>query len=593
MAAEAAATAADKPFTPTVTSIDGQSLSWQRQQQQQQQQQDASSSRNNLGHHCSPVRVISFTDGEYIFGPFDERSREFEQFEFLSSKFAPRPASTCSPVNGSFGDTGPSDHQHDGEGRSGSNDEADDGAGSEDDQQKIATEQHHPDGASYGRWARFENGNISPTAQPPPTCEGPDSHEAKRLTRGDEIEEIFQQLNQTLKENVTRPEPAVSSDDQCQLVENVPVIESILDDLLTFSRRLDQDPGPGPGHETFGAPHGANRADAPLTEMNDDNLINLLADDGDNEGDTGARHNATDGDKSRNGCGPGASIERSPSLLDGEPNEKRSINNGEVDNQFHRVTLDNAPARQQEDIFTNVAIFNWNALDAYQQHGLFMIDPRFALADMRAMPPVAHDGGAGTMSSLPTVPEEPAEQLGSINDNSAQRAPPGVSISTTAAVNDPVKNDSAAPVTLDGINNSTIVTVNAEVGHRNAVPAATTANQPYHGDGGGCQPVSCDRNVNTCHNDRDHEAHDGSDKIVQMNQLLHFYDACHVRYPCVVSCTAAGTPHEHRTANMQEHDIRDGHVDVVDGSRMPVTTDRSQAEVEEGTPSVVRASSPC
>ncbi|XP_050094705.1 uncharacterized protein LOC126577262 isoform X2 [Anopheles aquasalis] len=573
----AAATAAepDKPFTPTGTSIDGQSLS----QQQPEDASSSSNSRNNFDHQCSPVRVISFTDGEYIFGPFDARSSEFEQFEFLSSKFAPR-ASTCSPVRRSFGDA----IGRDDDGEPGDHDNAD---GGDDDQRKIATEHHHdPDVVDYSRWARFENGNISPSppAPAPPSASDDTATTAKRLTRGDEIEEIFQQLNQTLKENVTRPEPETDSAGEHTSpslpVENVPVIESILDDLLTFSKQLDRGCDSHEEHET-GTGAAVNRADAPLTEINDDNLINLLADDGDNVGDTSTtttdpgRQDAVDVDKSRNGCGQ--------TLLDdgnvdedgdddGDENVKSSINNGAGGNQFHRASTavdangSMAGPAPQEDIFTNVAIFNWNALDAYQQHGLFMIDPRFALADMRAISPSLVSpltGVGGTMSSLPTVPEEPVEQLVGVND----------AIGSTV-----VKNDSAAPrqqrpVTVEGINNSSIVTVNAEpargVGQQN-VNAPTS----YH------ELANCDRKVNTCHHRGDDDGQlsepPPSDKIVQMNQVLHFYDACHVRYP-VVSCT------EHRAANVQEHDSRDGHGDV-DGSGMPVTTRRPQAEEEEGTP---------
>ncbi|ETN61088.1 hypothetical protein AND_007268 [Anopheles darlingi] len=489
--------AAEECFTPTVASIDGQSVS----QEQQQQMPDAGRSQNNLGHHhhhtgCSPVRVISFTDGEYIFGPFDERSREFEQFEFLSSKFAPRAegASTCSPAN-----TDDGDGDGDNDGASG---------GGDDDQQKIATEhpQHHNPNADYGRWARFENGNIPGHHSPPSASPGTTTAaagETKRLTRGDEIEQIFQQLNQTLKENVTLPEPADVSG-ACyelghhpvtggQLVENVPVIESILDDLLTFSRQLE------PGHTR---PRGATangqmepvpgRADATLTEINDDNLINLLADDGDNDGDTSTSQDAVAdaADKSRNGCdGSRETMPPPPQLKDtDETKKKSSINNDNDDeertaanNQFHRAITSSMAASAacpapREDIFTNVAIFNWNPLDVYQPDGgLFMIDPRFALADMRAISPALVHHGAGTgggfaMSSLPTVLEEPADstnhqqqqqqQLVGVNDIVAHREPPGVSISANAG-NDAMKNDFATrrPVTVvEGINNSTTTT---------------------------------------------------------------------------------------------------------------------------------------
>ncbi|XP_049538707.1 uncharacterized protein LOC125953286 isoform X2 [Anopheles darlingi] len=598
-AAAAAEAAAEECFTPTVTSIDGQSVS-----QEQQQMPDAGRSQNNLGHHhhhtgCSPVRVISFTDGEYIFGPFDERSREFEQFEFLSSKFAPRAegASPCSPANTDDGD--------------GDNDGA--SGGGDDDQHKIASEPHHNPNADYGRWARFENVNIpghhSPPSASPGTTTAAPGGETKRLTRGDEIEQIFQQLNQTLKENVTLPEPADDSG-ACyelghhpvtggQLVENVPVIESILDDLLTFSRQLE------PGHTR---PRGATangqmepvpgRADATLTEINDDNLINLLADDGDNDGDTSTSQDAVAdaADKSRNGC-DGSRETMPPQLKDtDETKKKSSINNDNndnddkertaaPDNQFQRAITSSMAASAacpapREDIFSNVAIFNWNPLDVYQPDGgLFMIDPRFALADMRAISPalVHHGAGGFAMSSLPTVLEEPADstnhqqqqqqQLVGVNDIVPYREPPGVSISANAG-NDAMKNDFATrrPVTVvEGINNSTTTTTTTidttGPGQQNNVNAP----YPYRDD----QP-DFDRKVNTCHNYHHHyrplepvAATDNRvDKIVQMDQVLHDYPVP------VSSCIGSASERQHSAdAAVQEHDIRNCEDDGDSGIR--------------------------
>lgn len=41
--------------------------------------------------------MISFTDGEFIFGPFDERSLEFGRFELLSDKRGPGAQTPAAP----------------------------------------------------------------------------------------------------------------------------------------------------------------------------------------------------------------------------------------------------------------------------------------------------------------------------------------------------------------------------------------------------------------------------------------------------------------------------------------------------------------
>ncbi|XP_052862788.1 RNA-binding protein 33 isoform X2 [Anopheles cruzii] len=419
------------------------------------------------------------------------------------------------------------------------------------------------DNDGYGRWARFENGNVSPppVAHPePPEAEPGETDRSKRLTRGEEIEEIFQQLNRTLKENVatqvpvqldapggsgvlhTTPTAIVG-----QLVENVPVIESILDDLLTFSKQLleraqtrhaastgtvtatTQDVVPVTDRSAAG------RKSPSLTEINDDDLINLLADGDDTHTAATDRGHQDAVDKSRNGSGtpdvhrtsesPCASI---GAVQGGEgKSTAASERNG---NQSSTGT----EARPHEDIFTNVAIFNWNPLDAYQHHGLFMIDPRLALADMRAdISPSPVPGVIGPPpvppAPLTPVPEE-TDGTGqdSVNDSrpvNRHRQPPGASIDD----GDSMKNDN--PSNDDGINNSPIIT------NVPPPPLVTGGRQNVNHPGGLRQQSP------SFEGDDPHRGGDsGARKIVQMNQVLHCYDSCHVRYPVTESTTPEGQP---------------------------------------------------
>uniref|UniRef100_A0A182Q6U7 Uncharacterized protein n=1 Tax=Anopheles farauti TaxID=69004 RepID=A0A182Q6U7_9DIPT len=353
----------------------------------------AAENRRNEGR-VHDRRMISFTDGEFIFGPFDERSLEFGRFELLNDHTAGE-AEAMTAVDEPTEQEGkiivttlpaaassPTDRGIDAE-----NNEPDDGG------RQIAIRSDTTPTANaedYRRWARFENGNVSPPLpQPPPTSRpsSPSSvltanETAKRRTRGEDIEDIFEQLNHSLKVDgeetgdtspVKETAPSKSAL-ASQLVENVPVIERILDDLLTFSKQLleqkQQLVERAKETDTVDANTAGNHVMAPAAKTNDDNLINLSASDDD----------AVGIDKSYEG--PGVSI-------DGE--DKNLVNND--DNHAGDVSA----VPQREDPFANVAIFNWNPLDVYQQHGLFMIDPRFALADMRAAIPC---------TTLPTVPEE-------------------------------------------------------------------------------------------------------------------------------------------------------------------------------------------
>uniref|UniRef100_A0A182S989 Uncharacterized protein n=1 Tax=Anopheles maculatus TaxID=74869 RepID=A0A182S989_9DIPT len=202
-------------------------------------------------------RMISFTDGEFIFGPFDERSLEFGRFELLSDKLGARnlsPAGTgttammmmTAPAAPTAAATDERPHRAllsdepkiIGSARTEPTDESPcpptlstglrtppapedetievENSVPGDDKWKIAPssvdkrQQTSRNPKDYTRWARFENGNISPppsenelTADSNREHSAP-AHAEKRRTRGEEIEDIFQQLNQSLKANATK-----------------------------------------------------------------------------------------------------------------------------------------------------------------------------------------------------------------------------------------------------------------------------------------------------------------------------------------------------------------------------------------------------
>lgn len=226
-----------------------------------------------------------------------------------------------------------------------------------------------PAATSYHRWVRFENGNIHPPSTPLTRVPTP----YPSPTRDDEDEAIFDRFAEQLKGSRSQDQ-----DESVGPVENVPLIDAVLDDLLTFSKSLTAADGE------------KGRAAAKIVEINDDNLINLLADD-DNaaSGATGANEDSSK--ETTTGKKDSAGLEKSlPSkpllgsansddVVDGE---KCDQNANEAQTRWDMSSEDNYLKR--EDIFANVAIFNWNPLDVYQHHGLFMIDPRFALADLHA-----------------------------------------------------------------------------------------------------------------------------------------------------------------------------------------------------------------
>ncbi|KFB48260.1 AGAP005808-PA-like protein [Anopheles sinensis] len=569
----------------------------------------------------APVpRMISFTDGEFIFGPIDERALEFERLELLTGDKLPgRPAdeATCTcPVTGfdvrerhsdasPFGSpdgqgqlTSPgagnvamsnltphSTESHTGtpeDGKlisapgekpapdEGKETDADDG-----DEQKIApsppVETTDAD-AGYERWSRFENGNISPPAGgncATDTDTGRDGRTAKRLTRGDEIEEIFQQLNQSLKANVTKGASG-GSDEKLpdalpsygaaigQLVENVPVIDSILDDLLAFSKQLlrkqqlaeserqrvmakrQPSPSPPPAKTSpIDTEVNANREPAHLTEINDDNLINLLAvgDDAgrkepDDRGDAvdKSHHNEREDNGGQGSERPGVSIGR-----ENENAKKPMANSDRNSNQRPGFAFEHEPGgatgpTPREDVFSNVAIFNWNPLDVYQQHGLFMIDPRFAPADMRATSPSFHPKAS---PSHPMVEEEVDTRYTTVNDENDSvtrrlHRQPGVSIdrSSDSEIDNPDTGDNFIPTT-----DVKFPLQHSRLHDKNRFPATNASSV-----------AATDWKMNTCRNycqpsddplttTSTAVEHDQLDKIVQMNQVLHVFDACHARYP--------------------------------------------------------------
>uniref|UniRef100_A0A182XMH4 Zasp-like motif domain-containing protein n=1 Tax=Anopheles quadriannulatus TaxID=34691 RepID=A0A182XMH4_ANOQN len=448
-----------------------------------------------------PARMISFTDGEFIFGPFDERTLEFGRFELLSDKRGQGAQTPAAP------------------GRTGSTDESlENGAPGDAERCNLA---HSPSGecqqsrtpsppTDYTRWARFENGNISPRATTPspgrdlttnerqqstPASGAPTTEPTRRQTRGEEIEHIFQQLNHSLKANAEDSEQSAATKATLgQLVENVPVIERILDDLLTFSKQLleqkqllqeRQESASGgdaaAAQQEPGAPkrRAENRAMAPRVEINDDNLINLLASD-------------SSGGEEGKEMTPAIDDHDTPERTHSEGESKKCRANNGANNGNQPVGGELPP--QREDPFTSVAIFNWNPLDVYQQQGLFMIDPRFALADMRAISPGPPPGTSSqsALFPLPTVPEEMVDSV-TDTENQTQR----------------------------------------RTGQETGVAAPKTSDWKVNACHNYC-PAGVDPTVAAGSSNR--QSGDNVDKIVQMNQVLHCNEPDHVR------CSPAAPP---------------------------------------------------
>lgn len=363
---------------------------------------------------------------------------------------------------------------------------------------------------NYTRWARFENGNISPRATTPspgrdltandreqstPASGAPTTDPTRRQTRGEEIEDIFQQLNHSLKANAEDSEESAATKATLgQLVENVPVIERILDDLLTFSKQLleqkqllqeRQESASGgnaaAAQQEAGAPklRAENRAMAPRVEINDDNLINLLASD-------------SSGGEEGNEMTPTIDDRDTPERTHSEGESKKCRANNGANNGNQPVGGELPP--QREDPFTSVAIFNWNPLDVYQQQGLFMIDPRFALADMRAISPGPPPGTSSqsALFPLPTVPEEMVDSVTDTEDQLQRRT-----------------------------------------GQETGVAAPKTSDWKVDACHNYC-PAGVDPTVTAGSSNR--QPGDNVDKIVQMNQVLHCNEPDHVR------CPPAATP---------------------------------------------------
>jgi len=269
------------------------------------------------------------------------------------------------------------------------------------------------------RWVRFENGNISPPVTQPRAPRLPTPYPSPTLEDEQGSRQIFDQFaaamatDQQLEDQQRQHEHSRRPD----LVENVPLIDAVLDDLLTFSKTLVLRQSCLESEDLALA---TGREEAKIAEINDDNLINLLADD-DNSGAQVADGPGTEmpkGDAERAALwkslpskqyNEGEAPERQENSGDESFREEKcdwnvneEQNQTEQGNQNRSVddsknVLNNYlnTRRNQEDIFTNVAIFNWNPLDVYQQHGLFMIDPRFALADQHAAIPASDSAVAG------------------------------------------------------------------------------------------------------------------------------------------------------------------------------------------------------
>uniref|UniRef100_A0A182LZF0 Zasp-like motif domain-containing protein n=1 Tax=Anopheles culicifacies TaxID=139723 RepID=A0A182LZF0_9DIPT len=410
----------------------------------------------------------------------------------------------------------------------------------------------------YTRWARFENGNISPpSVENEQTADNrkqllPIADPTKRRTRGEEIEDIFQQLNHSLKANATRKDTSDADGEDTatrttlgQLVENVPVIERILDDLLTFSKQLLEQKHYLEAKKSIDDANAQdatvtelnpldNRGPAPQAEINDDNLINLLppgndldvqeASDDDGRNVPNAKsHNNEPTDRAARGV-PGASIEGDEKSANNDANSNQPGDFG-GGSSVHEHDDDDCSAQQaqQEDLFTNVAIFNWNPLDVYQQHGLFMIDPRFALADMRAISPVPTSTPlhGPSIHPLPTVPEE--MDTGAVaNDQTIaidHAQVPGVSIENQSAKNYNTVVDCEQAGSMEM--------------HTAAANASKTSAPDWKMDAchNYCSPSVDPMATAGSSPAVNYPAGDNVDKIVQMNQVLHFYDSSHVHYP--------------------------------------------------------------
>ncbi|XP_062552559.1 uncharacterized protein LOC134217767 isoform X2 [Armigeres subalbatus] len=407
-------------------------------------------------------RFVSFTDGEYIFGPYDARSEEFQRFDLWDGDFHKRqhchrcrPCKKRSPSGTPDGSAGsvcsssstlcpechcrrssatsietlreveeppendaPKSPQQQQQQR-----KANQVENYDDTPRNVPAGNEPPQESSYRRWVRFENGNIGPPRttvdqhrsptpariptpypSPPRTMDA----EADDHTPEQRHQDVFDQFTAALEH---QPQPGPPPVD---LVENIPLIDAVLDDLLTFSKTLvlRQNPASCAGD----LPLALEREEAKIVEINDDNLINLLADDDDNSSATKVVGETNHGLVVESGTGS-KTLPSKPDLRKDDAGssgwhqensddesfrvEKCDLNSNEQkrpqleSGQHHRSDddskdmIDNylSKRRNQEDIFTNVAIFNWNPLDVYHQHGLFMIDPRFALADLHATSP--------------------------------------------------------------------------------------------------------------------------------------------------------------------------------------------------------------
>ncbi|EDS35145.1 conserved hypothetical protein [Culex quinquefasciatus] len=339
------------------------------------------------------TQQMSFTDGEYVFGPYDEHSEEFQHFNLWSSEFRQlrrncrHQQRTHRQIEGGGGGAGsdsssgttlvpPQATSHDGSSCSCSVISSSDTLREDLSENELAKtpewrqpskqvenyddDKDRPENAagnvppaatSYHRWVRFENGNIHPPSTPLTRVPTP----YPSPTRDDEDEAIFDRFAEQLKGSRSQDQ-----DESVGPVENVPLIDAVLDDLLTFSKSLtaaDGEKGPDDDNAASGAT-GANE-------------------DSSKETTTGKKDSA--GLEKSLPSKPLLGSANSDDVVDGE---KCDQNANEAQTRWDMSSEDNYLKR--EDIFANVAIFNWNPLDVYQHHGLFMIDPRFALADLHA-----------------------------------------------------------------------------------------------------------------------------------------------------------------------------------------------------------------
>ncbi|EAT40898.1 AAEL007407-PB [Aedes aegypti] len=535
------------------------------------------------------ARFVSFTDGEFIFGPYDARSEEFQRFDLWDGDFHKRQDRHChhhrsckkrSPSGTSDGSTNSSSTlclechcQRSSVTSSETLKEAEtpkllqklkpSQVENYDDTMKNAG--NHPTllqspsvplvPATYERWVHFDNGNISP---PPaadqhrsptpvriPTPYPSPIHSGEPDDQPQCHQNVFDQFAAAFDEHQPQSKPA-----SVDFVENVPLIDAVLDDLLTFSKTLVLRQSP-----VLSCPRdfplAKEREEAKIVEINDDNLINLLADDDDNSiatkgvDETGrglaserktlpSKQDSTEDDAS--GLGWQQENSGNESFPEGKCDLNANEGRTQLEPKDHNRSADDSKdvidnylstRRNHEDIFANVAIFNWNPLDVYHQHGLFMIDPRFALADLHATIPEDFSSTTHGQDDSYNERQSRASNEGHMRNDAHLNSPKPVQIQQddgdTVAIGTVGITDGADPSSVD---------VNS---------FATQLADPATGDG-------CLLESHKIPNDR------ASSSRRSPAAVDHFYDSAHVEYPVRADLCTATIQECHQSPKESDYD---------------------------------------